>query len=369
MKVWKRLLAAIPLALVGAIWFFTIALPWPVLLRFRDPDTSAVMRQRIAEARSRGEELDIAQEWVPLDRISDHLQRAVIVAEDGNFREHDGIDWAALRDEFQYEGDDDFSWLDGADRRALLASLDYYRNNRDKVRGRSTITQQLAKNLYYSTDRSVVRKLEEFMVARRLETFLSKDRILEIYLNVVEWGPGIFGAEAAAQEYFGTSAGGLTAFQAASLAATLPHPLTSNPDRQPGRMAWRRDMILARMGGSGPVQTVPLGPDTPDDEAEAQDSTRPLGEPVHADSAAEQDEGANVEIEADTAVAEVDSAGGGGPLPVGHSGPQPTSTRAGTRAYRWTASRRARNRSRSGSLAGAAASLRSGCHWTPSSQG
>lgn len=271
----KRLLIATPLAIIGAAWFFWIALPWPVLLRFREPGTTALMRQRVAEARAAGEDLEIRREWVPLDRISRRLRRAVIVAEDGRFQEHNGIDWYALREEFRYRGDDDFSWLDAGDLRALLGSARYYLQNRDKVRGRSTITQQLAKNLYFSTARSPLRKFEEFIVARRLEAFLSKDRILELYLNVVEWGPGVFGAEAAARHYFSRSAADLTADQAAALAATLPHPLTSNPQRRPGRMEWRKALILARMGGSGPVQTVPLDPEPAESDTEA-----PIGEPI-----------------------------------------------------------------------------------------
>ncbi|HSJ24195.1 MAG TPA: transglycosylase domain-containing protein [Longimicrobiales bacterium] len=273
----KRLLIALPLALLGAAWFYWISIPWPVRLRTHDPDTTAVMRQRIAEARSPGENLQIRHEWVPLDRISPRLQRAVIAAEDGRFRQHGGIDWGALREEFRYEGDDDFSFLDGDDRRALLASFRYYRENRDRIRGRSTITQQVAKNLYYSTQRSTIRKLEEFVVARRLERFLSKDRILEIYLNIVELGPGIFGAEAAARHYFGRSAADLSADQAAALAATLPHPLTSNPRHNPGRMEWRKQLILARMGGAGPVETVPLETAT---QSVPRDEPAPLGAPV-----------------------------------------------------------------------------------------
>lgn len=268
----KRLLVALPLAVIGAAWFYWITIPWPVLLRTGEPGTTAVMRQRVAEARARGEELEIRRQWVPLEQISPRLRRAVIVAEDGRFYDHNGIDWGALREEFRYQGDDDFSFFDGDDRRALLASLQYYRENRDRVRGRSTITQQLAKNLYYSTDRSLVRKLEEFVVARRLERFLEKDRILELYLNVVELGPGIFGVEAAAQHYFSRAARELSADQAAALAATLPHPLTSNPRTRPGRMEWRKRLILARLGGTGPVETVPLEPETT--------TPPPLGEAV-----------------------------------------------------------------------------------------
>jgi monofunctional biosynthetic peptidoglycan transglycosylase len=277
---WKRLLVAIPLATIGAAWFYFLVLPWPIFVRTRNPDTTALMRQRIAEARSEGEELDIRQEWVPLDRVARRLRRAVIVAEDGNFYEHEGIDWLALREEFRYRGDDDFSWFSPADVRALFGSLQYYLNNRSEVRGRSTITQQLAKNLYFSTDRSVLRKFDEMIVARRLEWFLTKDRILEVYLNVVEWGPGIFGAQAASERYFDRSAANLSADQAASLAATLPHPLSINPARSPGRMGWRKRLILARMGGSGPVQTVPLAPVT----APVDTATKPIGDPVAADS-------------------------------------------------------------------------------------
>jgi monofunctional glycosyltransferase len=280
---WKRLLIALPLALLGAIWFYWITIPWPVRLRTYDPQTTAVMRQRVAEARSRGDELVIRREWVDLRQISPHVRRAVVVAEDGRFYDHDGIDWQALREEFRYRGDHDFSFFDGDDRRALLESFRFYRENRDRVRGRSTITQQLAKNLYYSTDRSPVRKLEEFVVARRLERFLSKDRILELYLNVVELGPGIFGVEAASRHYFGRPARELSADQAAALAATLPHPLTSNPRTRPGRMLWRQRLILARMGGTGPVRTVPLEPEP----TGSTDPPAPIGQPVVSPPAAD----------------------------------------------------------------------------------
>jgi monofunctional glycosyltransferase len=256
----KRWLLAVPLGLLGAAWFFSLSLPWPLLLRFRNPGTTSFIEQRIAQARARGDTLRIQKNWKPLNNISRNLRRAVIVAEDGNFFEHDGIDWLALREEVRYRGDADFSWISAKDLKALGQALNYYRQHRDRVRGRSTLTQQLAKNLYFSEDRSLSRKIGEFVVARRLEWFLSKERILELYLNVVEWGPGIFGADAAARHYFGSSASDLTADQAATLAATLPHPLTSNPKLRPGRMSWRKGLILARMGGQGPVKTVPLEP-------------------------------------------------------------------------------------------------------------
>jgi monofunctional glycosyltransferase len=257
----KRLLVALPLAFAGAALFYWLVLPWPVLLRWRDPGTTAFMERRLDEARTDDEALELRHEWVPLEDIAPALRRAVVVAEDGNFERHRGIDWGALAEELDYAGDDDFSPFDPSDLRAAFGALGYYFTHRDEIRGRSTITQQLAKNLYFSSDRSLLRKVDEFVVARRLERFLSKDRILELYLNVAEWGPGVFGAEAAAETYFGVSASELSRWQAASLAATLPHPLTSNPDHRPGRMAWRRDLILGRMGGRGPVRTVPLAPD------------------------------------------------------------------------------------------------------------
>lgn len=273
----RRLLPALPLALLGAIWFWLVTAPWPVLLRFRTPDATAFMELREAEAESAGEELEIDYQPVPLDAIAPAMQRAAIVAEDGRFYDHGGVDWHALADELEWTGDDDFSWTSFDDLRALLGALRYYRNNSEKIRGRSTITQQLAKNLYFSSDRSLLRKAEELVVARRLERFLSKERILELYLNTAEFGPGIFGVEAAARHYFDRPAADLTRTQAATLAATLPHPLTSNPDLRPGRMAWRRDMILGRLGGTGPVETVPEAP--PGVEV---DEPELIGEPVEA---------------------------------------------------------------------------------------
>ena len=255
-----RLLIAVPLAAAGALWFWWLILPWPVLVPLVRPGRTAFMEMRIHEARAAGRDYDIRHSWVPLDEISRNLQRAVIIAEDGRFASHRGIDWEALGEELRYRADGDFSWFDTRDLGAVRDAIGYYVKNRSEVRGRSTITQQVAKNLYFSADRSVLRKFEELIVARRLELFLGKDRILEIYLNIAEWGPGIFGAEAAARHYFDRSAARLTAHQAASLAATLPHPLTSNPDRRPGRMAWRRDLILRLMGSAGTVTTVPLAP-------------------------------------------------------------------------------------------------------------
>ncbi len=254
----SRIAIALVLTPAGAAGLVLLLLPWPLALRERNPDRTALMEYRLEQAAARGTTLEIRQQWVPLDRISGHLRRAVVVAEDARFYDHRGIDWAALREELHYQGDPDFQWTDPADLRALLAAARYYVDHRAEIRGRSTITQQLAKNLYFSPERSLPRKLAEFVVSRRLERFLSKERILELYLNTAEWGPGVFGAEAAARHYYGRSAADLTRDQAAALAATLPHPITSNPAHRPGRMLWRRRLILEHMSAPGRAETVPL---------------------------------------------------------------------------------------------------------------
>jgi len=261
-----RLLLALILIPVGALFLCLLFLPWPVSLRWKDPGPTSFMEYRVREAREEGRSLTIRQEWVPLGRISENLRRAVLVSEDDRFYQHRGIDWRALGEEAGYQGDTAFSWWDAGDRRALLDALAHVWANRSEVKGRSTLTQQLAKNLYFTPDRSLVRKAAEAVVAKRLEFFLTKDRILELYLNVAEWGPGVFGAEAAAQTYFDRGADDLTLEEAATLAAILPHPLTSNPHFHPARMVWRRDMLLLRLRGPPlppPLHIeVPLLPDT-----------------------------------------------------------------------------------------------------------
>lgn len=247
-------LAALPLVVLSG-------LPWPWLLRWVDPPATAFMLHREREARRSGEALTLVQDWVPLEELPQTLIRAVLVAEDDRFHEHGGVDWKALAEEVRWSGDDDFSWFSSEDRASLFRAAGYYWTHRSEIRGRSTLTQQLAKNLFFTPDRTLVRKAGEFVVAGRLERFLGKDRILEIYLNTVELGPGLFGVGAAARAYFGVPAQRLDRFQAASLAATLPHPLMSNPGHRPTRMAWRRDLILARLAGRDvviPVEPEPL---------------------------------------------------------------------------------------------------------------
>lgn len=270
-----------PALLVGAfLVLFFVVVPWPSGLAEGEPGLTSLMKQRIREAQAEDRAFEIRRHWVPLGEIPEHLQRAVIIAEDHRFREHRGIDWKALAEEVEWTGGDSFSWRSAEDRRALRAAVAYVFEHRDRIRGRSTITQQLAKNLWWGTERSFLRKILEFPAARRLEKRLGKDRILELYLNVAEWGPGIFGAEAAAQTYFGRSAKDLSMDQAAALAATLPHPLTSNPDLAPRRMLRRKALILARMQGppSAAPEPIPL-PDL-DLPAEPDAGTEQLPQPA-----------------------------------------------------------------------------------------
>ncbi len=193
---------------------------------------------------------------VPADSISPFVAEAVLIGEDNAFQTHFGIDWRSLRHAIGYRRDA-FSWSDARDRQELWQVLPAAWSRREALRGASTITQQLAKNLYLSPSRNPLRKLKEAVTAYRLEATLGKDRILELYLNVVELGDGIWGVEAASQHYFKRSAGELTADQAAALAGSLPFPLRSNPGFRPGRMRWRQDLILRRMQGE-PVEVPPV---------------------------------------------------------------------------------------------------------------
>ncbi len=279
------LLLLLPLLPVAALGLWFLFLPWPLDLRTSNPQRTAFMEYRLREAEGEGRELEIRHQWVSLGAISPNLRRAVLAAEDDRFYQHRGIDWRALAEEVHYQGDTTFSWRSRDDRRALLEALRYYSENRAEIKGRSTITQQLAKNLYFTPDRSVLRKVNEAVVTRRLERFLSKDRILEIYLNVAEWGPGIFGAQAAALAYFDRGADELTLDQAAALAATLPHPLTSNPSFRPARMAWRQEMLLRRLRSpppSPPQIPVPELPDStvPEPQGTAHGGGPPEGKEV-----------------------------------------------------------------------------------------
>jgi len=236
--------------LVGILGYEAIMLVRVARLRSHNPGTTSLIDTRAAEATAREQQPHREQIWVPLEQISPNLQRAILAGEDTNFLTHHGFDYEALQKvwdqaqrevakEAKAEGDDEGDWL---------PSLP------DFKRGASTVTQQLAKNLYLSSQRSFVRKGQEAVLTIFLERLLTKRRILEIYLNVIEWGDGIYGAEAAARRYFNKSAANLTASEAAYLSAMVPNPRTVfNPRINPRRVARRQRIIMRGM----PYQKIP----------------------------------------------------------------------------------------------------------------
>src|SRR5881398_843354 len=231
--------AALALAWLLGVW------PPPVWWRNHWPRETAMMRE--AQRGTDGtEERSNAPSFHPtaLKDVSPLLQRMVIIGEDSRFRTHHGIDPAEIADAL---GADRGGGRGG--RGGLMGTLAAAWRNRERLRGASTITQQLAKNLYLSSSRNPLRKLKEAVTALRLELALPKDRILELYLATAEWGPSVWGADAASRAYFGVPPSQLDETQAAALAATLPHPRTSTPALRPERMVARRDLILARYYG------------------------------------------------------------------------------------------------------------------------
>jgi monofunctional biosynthetic peptidoglycan transglycosylase len=201
------------------------------------PSTTAWMELRARQAAAAGKTDKRMQRWVPYNRISPSLKRAVLVAEDSGFFEHDGVDYDQLRD-------------------SIEVNLERF----EFSRGASTLTQQLAKNLYLSPSKNPLRKLRELMIARLLEAGLSKRRIFEIYLNVIEWGDGVYGAEAAARTYFGGSAAGLSAEQSALLAGAIINPRVLTPGAPTRRLLARQRLILRRMGGRPAAVSPPPAP-------------------------------------------------------------------------------------------------------------
>ncbi len=201
-----------------------LTLPDVRLLKTNNPQKTAFMELRADEARAKGQEPRRVQRWMTYGRVSPNLTRAVLVAEDDLFWQHEGLDLDQLQESLAQD------WARGR-----------------LTRGGSTITQQLAKNLYLSPSKNPLRKLRELVIARRLEVELKKARILELYLNVIEWGDGIYGAEAAARAYFGVSASELSPQQAALLAAAIVNPRLLNPARPSTRLIKRQQLILRRM--------------------------------------------------------------------------------------------------------------------------
>ena len=210
---------------LGTLAYTWLALPDVRVLRRENPASTAFMRLRASEARAAGKPHAERHRWVSYGRISPALIEAVRVAEDASFWQHDGLDLGEIR-----------------------ASIEDNLTKGTPLRGASTITQQLAKNLYLSPTRNPYRKITEVLIARRLEAELSKSRILELYLNLIEWGDGVWGAEAAAQEYFSVPAAELTADQAALLAAAIINPRVYSPTHPNATLLKRQRKILARMG-------------------------------------------------------------------------------------------------------------------------
>jgi monofunctional biosynthetic peptidoglycan transglycosylase len=221
--------------LFAYLGYVYITLPDVRSLAKENPKTTAFMELRKDEARDAGrQKFAIRQQWVPYSRISPFLKRAVIVTEDAAFFDHDGIDLEEIK-----------------------ASLEKNWEEGQFLRGASTITQQLAKNLYLSPSRNPMRKVKELLITRRLEAALSKQRIFEIYLNMIEWGDGIFGCEAASRAYFGKSCAGLDVPEAALLAGAIINPREHSPGRPTKRLLRRQQIILRRMQFKPPAPAVP----------------------------------------------------------------------------------------------------------------
>lgn len=200
-------------------------LGWVVWWKFANPVTTSFMAMRLDELREKDPKAALKKQWVPYERIANPLKRAVIAAEDAKFSGHEGFDWEGIQ-----------------------KALEKNQKKGRIVAGGSTITQQLAKNLFLSGDKTPWRKAQEAVITLMLEVVMDKRRILEIYLNVVEWGPGVFGAEAAARHYYGASAAQLSAEQAARLAVLLPNPRRFGRLPESDYLAARSQIILNRMG-------------------------------------------------------------------------------------------------------------------------
>ena len=247
---WKRLLFVALVVLLGYAGFVLWGLPPRAEVRAlqkRNPGLTGVMRQREDEARAANRKARRVQAWVPIGQVSRHLIQAVVTAEDPKFFGHEGVDWEAVQESFETNL-----------RKHAFA------------RGGSTITQQVAKNVFFTTRKSVTRKLRELVVARWLEEDLSKRRILEIYLNVIEWGDGVYGCQAAAQRYYGKPAAALSVEEAAGLAAMIPSPRRINPRVNPARHARAQKRILWLMARAGYVKrdVGGLGAEPPEERAD-----------------------------------------------------------------------------------------------------
>jgi monofunctional biosynthetic peptidoglycan transglycosylase len=208
------LFLAVQLSFLARVWWW----------RDHNPANTAFMQARLEQLRARDREAKLRHAWVPYERISTSLKRAVVVAEDAKFSDHEGFDWDAIE-----------------------KAREKNRKKGKIVAGGSTISQQLAKNLFLSGERSAWRKGQEALITVMIEHAMDKRRILEIYLNVIEWGEGVFGAEAAARHYYGVGAAQLGAEQSARLATMVPNPRFYDRNRSTSYLARRAQTILARM--------------------------------------------------------------------------------------------------------------------------
>jgi monofunctional glycosyltransferase len=223
---WRKWAMWILLGLAGAAFLYHGWILFRVL-RYKsvNPEVTALMQQREAEAAAENAAAKREQSWVQYDRISPNLVRAVLAGEDSRFFDHSGFDWEEIK-------------------KAVEKDWEEKRFHR----GASTISQQLAKNLFLSTSKNPLRKLHEALITKEMELILGKRRILELYLNVIEWGDGVYGAEAAARHYFNTSAGSLSAEQAAFLSAIIPNPRGAyNPLKHRRRVERRKNLIFRLM--------------------------------------------------------------------------------------------------------------------------
>jgi len=234
MRIVARGLAAAAAVGFALLAYGYLTLPDVRSLKSSNPSSTAFIELRAGEAHSQGRVPRRVQRWVSYRHISPDLKRAVLVAEDDAFWQHEGVDFEQMQESLEAD------WARGR-----------------FFRGGSTITQQLAKNLYLSPSKNPVRKLRELIIARRLESELKKARILELYLNVIEWGDGVYGVEAAAQTYFHTPAAALGPRESALLAAAIVNPRVLNPAHPSARLVRRQQSILRRMGAvSPPVETA-----------------------------------------------------------------------------------------------------------------
>lgn len=247
MPVMRRLFRILMLCVLGVIagtiLYESIMFVRVFRLRSHNPSSTSLMDIRASEGEAKGQQAKREQIWVPLDKISTNLQRAVLAGEDTNFLAHRGFDYEAIQKAWEQAQRET-----AREAKAQGEDDDWLPNFPDFKRGASTISQQLAKNLYLSSQRSWMRKGQEAALTVMLERTLTKRRILEIYLNVIEWGDGVYGAEAASRRYFRKPASALSASEAAYLSAMIPNPRTVfNPQINPRRVARRQRIIMRGM--------------------------------------------------------------------------------------------------------------------------